>query len=1145
MFKKLTFFAALLFSANVFAQAGTTDGSNIRVGTMPHDRLQAAPWTAVQAFNAGLTGNATPAQSLVLIGNGTSALVSNYLAATSSSTTTFGATLSVSMISQTSGGTLGNAALYTGAEAKPGTGNLWSYNPLLTIDSGAGVNTTGHNFQTIELDLNNNDVDSNGTTFVNGFDISNAGLHLANTALGIFGNTQSGGPAWLYGITCGGANSIVGSCLEIQGNSAWGLDLGNYTGAESIRLKNNKPIYSINAAGSAELPLISLDTTNTVQLGAGTTPVDGKVLATGSTTPVPLTNRFAQMVNVIDYGAAPDSIGFSDGTITSGSANFSSTSAVFTSADVGKVLVQDFGPGTAPLQVTISTVTDSHHVALSGTAPTSAPFSYVTNLFPVAYVSGGGPVVPGTPLTLVGGTGTAAIITPRLTHVVAVAQNANGSGGTNGACVLSGTTGVTIGDATSNAGLFRVNATITAGAINAIGSIVSGGEYTTNPTSLAAEPVTGCGLTGATVAIIPWALTSTITSAGVYSVAPTTVSVSGGSGQTYNVLTEPTQFYYGTDNTAAFNRAQTAAVAGMTAYKPVTIRVPGGAYLLGTGSIATTTYPISWIGDGHLKSNIQMAPGYVGDVFSWSQTWLGNGVVPDNGQTIIAGSQRFGAGVQGISVIGDRGASSLQHAMTLYDTNDEVYVNDFQATYVKGSCIRIGILKNQSFAYSRESIFTNIRCYNDGAAGAPVIDGQSQGYAGGDFTNEIIFDNVNIYAPYGPGVSMTGARGVRFNKLRLEGLEYNPANIQGDLYQIGGGSLPIPQSGFVCTDCEFIDPYEGYAAISIDNNASSITYQPYGIKFSIIAGGALGFGKGLNIKSGRQISLFAAAGILFADTNVTLGAFSSANLDLNGVEAQTTYNLSNTASLYLPPRALGNPNGSPVLQLDGRTIYSNPVNASNQGVGIGVFNVPPTGTGNTAVGGFAMPGVAGHAVTGTSNTASGYGACGSLRDNSFSNTCNGAGAGNSMTVANSNVLNGANTGATITTGVGNLLDGTGIQTPTPTTNNYGSWGNTVKGNLFALHHFYGGNAPAVACNAGSVTIDANATDSSGILTVSGASSCTVTFVNNYGSFAPAHCMSHAQSPTADFAYDYTNFVLTVRSASSALSGKIDYGCDGG
>jgi hypothetical protein len=78
--------------------------------------------------------------------------------------------------------------------------------------------------------------------------------------------------------------------------------------------------------------------------------------------------------------------------------------------------------------------------------------------------------------------------------VQSVAINAAGSNGTNGAQLLTGTTGTGT--------KFQVSATISGGSLTAISQIVTAGTYSVAPTSLIAEPVTGAGLTGATVSLV-------------------------------------------------------------------------------------------------------------------------------------------------------------------------------------------------------------------------------------------------------------------------------------------------------------------------------------------------------------------------------------------------------------------------------------------------------------------------------------------------------------------------------------------------------------------------------------------------------------------------------------------------------------------
>lgn len=75
--------------------------------------------------------------------------------------------------------------------------------------------------------------------------------------------------------------------------------------------------------------------------------------------------------------------------------------------------------------------------------------------------------------------------------VTAAAITAGGSGGTAGTQTVTGTTGTGT--------KFQASVTVSGGAITAVLSILVAGAYTVLPTNPAAEPVTGAGLTGATL----------------------------------------------------------------------------------------------------------------------------------------------------------------------------------------------------------------------------------------------------------------------------------------------------------------------------------------------------------------------------------------------------------------------------------------------------------------------------------------------------------------------------------------------------------------------------------------------------------------------------------------------------------------------
>jgi hypothetical protein len=80
-----------------------------------------------------------------------------------------------------------------------------------------------------------------------------------------------------------------------------------------------------------------------------------------------------------------------------------------------------------------------------------------------------------------------------LDSVVSATVNAGGSGGTNGQVTITGTTGTGT--------RFTARGVISGGALSGALTILNTGSYSVDPTSLTAEPVTGSGLTGATVGL--------------------------------------------------------------------------------------------------------------------------------------------------------------------------------------------------------------------------------------------------------------------------------------------------------------------------------------------------------------------------------------------------------------------------------------------------------------------------------------------------------------------------------------------------------------------------------------------------------------------------------------------------------------------
>lgn len=174
----------------------------------------------------------------------------------------------------------------------------------------------------------------------------------------------------------------------------------------------------------------------------------------------------------------------------------------------------------------------------TGAANQTNPLAYG-----VLYSSAGAPTaagtvyVPGETVTLTGGTfTTAAVLSITDTKAVSGTVAAAGSGGSNGACTVTGTTG------TGTKAQF--SGTVSGGVLTGPLTVAVAGDYTVNPTSIAAEPVTGCTLTGAQVNMVMGGLKHIVANPGLYSVTPANPVAQGstsgsGSGATFTLSWGP------------------------------------------------------------------------------------------------------------------------------------------------------------------------------------------------------------------------------------------------------------------------------------------------------------------------------------------------------------------------------------------------------------------------------------------------------------------------------------------------------------------------------------------------------------------------------------------------------------------------------
>jgi hypothetical protein len=112
-----------------------------------------------------------------------------------------------------------------------------------------------------------------------------------------------------------------------------------------------------------------------------------------------------------------------------------------------------------------------------------------------------------------GTAGVASVVTATHIKAVSAVVNAGGTSGTPGAVTITGTTGTGT--------KFQATGTINGGGA-LVGPLVVtvAGDYTVGVTSLAAEPITGGSLSGATVTLVMGALTFSLTTVGGYTTAP-------------------------------------------------------------------------------------------------------------------------------------------------------------------------------------------------------------------------------------------------------------------------------------------------------------------------------------------------------------------------------------------------------------------------------------------------------------------------------------------------------------------------------------------------------------------------------------------------------------------------------------------------
>jgi hypothetical protein len=207
--------------------------------------------------------------------------------------------------------------------------------------------------------------------------------------------------------------------------------------------------------------------------------------------------------------------------------SFSSTGAETVTPNISGV-VQSYAPGD---QITIAggVVINPAVIEVGTTQLESATASTL-----------GSGYAPGDTIHLAGGSfSTAPVVEIVTTQISAVPTVVNaGTGGTPGSATITGTTGTGT--------KFQASVTISSGgAISSVNGVTVYGSYTVNPTTISAEPVTGGGLTGATVSIRMGVAGVSVTTAGAFTANPigntlTQSSTSGaGSGSVFSGVLAP------------------------------------------------------------------------------------------------------------------------------------------------------------------------------------------------------------------------------------------------------------------------------------------------------------------------------------------------------------------------------------------------------------------------------------------------------------------------------------------------------------------------------------------------------------------------------------------------------------------------------
>ncbi len=482
-------------------------------------------------------------------------------------------------------------------------------------------------------------------------------------------------------------------------------------------------------------------------------------------------SRAGEVLDVIGgFGAVPNAAGNNvDGTISAGSATFTSVTANFPSSARGDdIWIDGVGANGFPLDTTIAAVNSGTSITLAAAASLPSGGYYIESAIEATPGTG---CVPGGVETLSASAAEAGQLTVTSCGVFTIPTvAAAGSGGTDNAgvpnsgvppCVVVGTTGTV----PMGFGYFEaVVETNSGGGIAAVLSMLRNGTYTMNPTTLSAEPVASetCGaLTGATLNLSAAMGVETVnaTVRGSYTGAPSgaqAVTSSGGiSGDTYMLATAKAGSYtYGVDSSGALASAIAKANSTFaTSGQPQAIKLPAGSYIIDHTALPALTNGVTIEGAGWFRSRLFLGPSYSGGLFT-VQT-VASGFSQATGNAWSASTVSPGQVFRNFGILGDLDSGN---AVTAFDvqgenTNFALIENVFVRPLV-GPCLYVGDqqIGAGGNAYAREGRIQNLQCFNAGTPLQPAELFQSQGTGSGiDSTNEWVI-STRVFGSMGPGV---------------------------------------------------------------------------------------------------------------------------------------------------------------------------------------------------------------------------------------------------------------------------------------------------------------------------------------------------------------------------------------------------------